>query len=311
MNKENKLIGKVFDIRRFSMHDGNGIRTTIFLKGCPLKCVWCQNPEGISQKEHLIHFENKCIKCGLCINNCNNGSIILKDNKISVVKENCTNEQNEILIDNCPTNALVMDCKSYNLDEVIKIALKDKAFFKYGGGVTLSGGEPFFQKEFTIALLKELKENNINTAIETSLFVDTEYVEKALPYLDEIFADFKIFNNENHKKYTGVDNDLIKKNIKIILEGNKKNSVIIRTPLIPGLTTGKENIYNISKYILSIYKDVKYEILNYNPLAKAKYNVVDGLDFYFKENPKMYTDEEMKEFYKIAYEAGIKNLILS
>ena len=310
MEKNNTLTGRIFDIRRFSTHDGDGIRTTIFLKGCPLKCVWCQNPEGISSKENLIHFENKCINCGLCLKNCSNKSIIQKHNKIFVVKEKCTNEQNKVAIDICPTSALTMDSKNYTLDEVIEIAIKDKPFFKYGGGVTLSGGEPFFQADFTIELLKHLKSIGINTAIETSLFVSSKYLLEALPYLDIIFADLKVFDNEKHKAFTGVDNEIIKNNIKLILESNKKDCLIIRTPLIPNFTATKENINDISKYISKLYSNVKYELLNYNPLAKAKYNLVDNLDYCFKENPKMYTDEQMKEFYDVAHFAGIKNLIL-
>lgn len=308
-NIATKVTGRIFDICRFSIHDGDGIRTTIFLKGCPLKCVWCQNPEGISPKEALIHFENKCINCGLCVKSCTNESVIQRENKIRVVQEKCTDEQSKIVIDACPTGALTMDSKNYTLDEVIDIAIKDKAFFKYGGGVTLSGGEPFFQKEFIIELLKKLKETNINTAIETSLFVSSEYIIEALPYLDGIFADLKVFDDEKHKIYTGVSNELIKKNIKLILESDKKNSIVIRTPLIPNFTANKENIYNISKYISDIHPEVKYELLNYNPLAKAKYNLIDNLDYCFEENPKMYTDEQMKEFYDIAYSAGIINLI--
>jgi len=306
---DTKIIGKIFDIRRFSTHDGDGIRTTIFLKGCPLKCVWCQNPEGISPEEHLIYFGNKCIDCGLCTKNCSNKSIIQKDNKICIDNEKCTDEQNKVAIDICPTGALTMDCKNYSLDEVVEIAIKDKAFFKYGGGVTLSGGEPFFQKDFTIRLLKRLKEIGVNTAIETSLFISSQYLLEALPYLDIIFVDLKEFDNEKHIAFTGVSNELIKKNIKLILESHKKDCVIIRTPLIPKFTADNENISSISKYISDIYPNVKYELLNYNPLAKAKYNLIDNLDYCFEENPKMYTDEQMKEFYDIAYSAGIKNLI--
>ena len=309
MDKNNNLVGRIFDIRRFSTHDGDGIRTTIFLKGCPLKCLWCQNPEGISPKQNLIHFQNKCINCELCIKNCSSKSIIKKDSKIYVIKENCTEDQNKTVIDICPTGALTMDSKDYNLDEVIEIAMKDKPFFKYGGGVTLSGGEPFYQKDFIIGLLKELKAQGINTAIETSLFVPSEYLLEALPYLDTIFADLKVFDEEKHKTFTGISNELIKKNIKLILESDKKDSVIIRTPLIPNFTATTENIYDISKYISEIYPSVRYELLNYNPLAKAKYNLIDNLDYCFEENPKMYTEEQMKEFQKIALDAGIKNLI--
>ncbi|EHI97325.1 glycyl-radical enzyme activating protein family [Clostridium sp. DL-VIII] len=301
--------GRIFDIRRFSTHDGDGIRTTIFLKGCPLRCVWCQNPEGISEDEHLIHFENKCIRCGLCVKNCVNKSVIEKDNKISIIQEQCTEEQNKIVIDVCPTGALTMDSKVYTLDEIIEIVMRDRAFFKYGGGVTLSGGEPLFQKEFTIALLKKLKEIGINTAIETSLFAPSKYILEILPYIDIIFADLKVFDEEKHKALTGVSNELIKRNISLVLESDKKDNIIIRTPLIPGFTANKENISDISSYISKIYSNVKYELLNYNPLAKAKYNLIDNLEYCFEENPQMYSDEQMNEFYNIAYAAGIKNLI--
>ncbi|MBE6087393.1 MAG: glycyl-radical enzyme activating protein [Clostridium beijerinckii] len=303
------LTGKIFDIRRFSTHDGEGIRTTIFLKGCPLKCVWCQNPEGISPKEQLIHFENKCINCDLCIKKCSNQSVIRENNKICVAQDKCIDEQNEIVTDICPTGALTMDSKNYTLDEVIEIALKDKAFFKYGGGVTLSGGEPLYQKEFVVVLLKMLKEAGINTAIETSLFVPTEYIVEALPYLDTIFADLKVFDNDKHKAFTGVSNEIIKKNIKFILESNKKDNVIIRTPLIPQFTANKNNIHDISGYISSIYSKARYELLNYNPLAKSKYNLINNLDYCFEENPKMYTETQMEGFYDIAYSAGIENLV--
>lgn len=309
MTKDDTLTGRIFDIRRFSTHDGDGIRTTIFLKGCPLKCVWCQNPEGISPEENLIYFENKCIKCGLCVKNCSNKSIIEKDNKICIIKENCTDIQNKICIDSCPTNALTMDCKNYTLDKVVEIAVKDKVFFKYGGGVTLSGGEPFYQKDFTIALLKRLKEMGINTAIETSLAVSSEYLVEALPYLDIIFADFKVFDTEKHKAFTGVSNELIKNNIKLILESDKKNCVTIRTPLIPEFTANNNNIHDIGRYISDIYPEVKYELLNYNPLAKSKYNIMDNLEYCFEKNPKMYTDEQMKSFNDTAQSAGVKNLI--
>lgn len=310
MEKNNRtMTGKIFDVRRFSTHDGDGIRTTIFFKGCPLKCIWCQNPEGIYPQEQLIYFKNKCINCGLCVKNCSNESVIQKDKKIEIVQEKCTEEQNKVVIDVCPTGALAINSKSYTLDEIVEMALKDKAFFKYGGGVTLSGGEPFFQKEFIIGLLKKLKEAEINTAIETSLFAEGEYILEALPYLDIIFADFKIFDNEKHKAVTGASNELIKGNLKLILESDKRDNVIIRTPLIPRFTATKKNISDICKYISDIYPNVRYELLNYNPLAKAKYNLVDNLDYCFEENPKMYNDEQMEEFYVIAYSAGVRNLI--
>lgn len=301
------MIGKVFDIRRFSTHDGDGIRTTIFLKGCPLRCLWCQNPEGLSSEPQLIYLENKCIHCGTCTRVCKNNSIIMKDGKIHIDKSAANDWAGPI--DACPAACLTMDCKFYSVEEVVELVLKDEAFFKYGGGVTLSGGEPFFQKDFTIALLRALKAKKIHTAIETSLYVEQEVVKHAFYYLDSIYADLKVFNREKHKELTGVYNDIIKENIKFILESGKRDKVIIRTSLIPTMTATKENIYDIAKFIAGIYPEVRYELLNYNPLAEAKYKLVDR-EYCFKENPKMYTEDEMNEFRQVARDGGIKNLII-
>lgn len=299
--------GVIFDIKRFSTHDGKGIRTTIFLKGCSLNCVWCQNPEGILLKRRPIYFENKCIRCGSCIKKAKNHGVTLKNN---IIKLNIKESENwKEIIDSCPTEAIVMDSKIFSVDDVVKEVMKDEVFFKHGGGVTLSGGEPFIQSEFAIELLKRFKNLKINTAIETALNIDKDILKEAIKYLDIIYADFKIFNREDHKKYTGSSNEKIKDNIEFLLKSYKKENVIIRTPMIPGMTTSKDNIKNISKFISDIYSDVAYEILNYNPLAQGKYSLVDR-DYCFKENPKLYSKEQMQYFGSIAKDNGIKNLII-
>lgn len=301
------LKGRIFDIRRFSTHDGGGIRTTVFLKGCPLSCVWCHNPEGISEKRRPIHFKNKCINCKTCY-------MLSKHNGIEIVEDSIKlnafeKEDWDKIIECCPTGALAWDSYYLTVEETLKEVVKDAAFFKYGGGVTLSGGEPLLQSKFAVELLKELKKNKIHTAIETALFVKSEVVEEVLPYLDFIYADLKIFNNDNHKKYTGVTNEQIKRNINLLLKSSKKDSVIIRTPMIPSITDKEENIADISKFISSIYDDVSYEILNYNPLAEAKYHLIDK-EYYFEDSPKKYTDYEMAKFRKIAENNGVKNIII-
>lgn len=293
----------IFDIRRFSIHDGAGIRTTIFFKGCPLHCIWCQNPEGIEKNARLVHFPAKCVLCNYCIK--------LKDNAVTM-------ENNTIIVDNskvidaaeyeyiCPTGALRMDSKYYSSDELMTIVKKDMPFFKYGGGVTLSGGEPFFQADFIIKFLEKLQLAGIHTAVETSFFTTWEKIEQALPFIDTLFVDFKIYDNDKHKKYTNVDNTLIKNNIKKILQSRYSDRVIIRTPLIPEYTATKENLTHIASSIVNWNKDVKYELLNYNPLARVKYQHVD-YDYCFVEDKPLYTQAEMNSFYSIIKEAGIKN----
>lgn len=300
------LTGRVFDVRRFSLHDGDGIRTTVFLKGCPLRCVWCQNPEGISPHPRLIYLENQCIHCGSCVKACDHNAITLQNGKLYIDRKAA--RQWTKPIDACPAACLMMDCQCYSVEELLALLLRDEAFFKHGGGVTLSGGEPLAQQAFATALLKALKAAGIHTAMETSLYASQDEVRACLPYLDAIYADFKLYDAEQHKKWTGAGNDLIKENMKFLLASDKRDSVIIRTPLIPALTATRENIRAIAGFIAGIYPEVSYELLNYNPLAKAKYNLV-GKEYCFAENPRVYTEEEMEVFRTFAREAGVKNLI--
>lgn len=301
-----ELKGNIFDIRRFSTHDGDGIRTTVFLKGCPLKCVWCQNPEGISRETRLTYFANRCIGCALCVGASVDGDITMQDH-LPVLHHKST-KHGEKYAAICPTAALVVDSKQYTVEEVVAIVLRDQPFFRYGGGVTLSGGEPLLQKEFTFALLKALKQNAVHMAVESSLCVEEKYLLQILPYMDTLFADFKVFDAEAHKRATGMDNALIKHNIALVLNSTYRERVIIRTPLIPQYTATKENITAICQYIAALYPQVNYEMLNYNPLAQAKYKQAE-FPYCFQENPKMYTQEEMQNFYVMARKAGITNLI--
>ncbi len=305
--KSEMIRGKIFDIRRFSTHDGCGIRTTVFLKGCPLKCVWCQNPEGISTKTYPMHLPSKCINCKTCLFVSRANAVYLKDGTICLRKE--VQDDWENIIKECPSGAIVMDSQIYEVDELVRELLKDEVFFKRGGGVTLSGGEPLMQGDFAVELLKRLHKMGIHTAIETSLSVPTSTVERALPYLDLIYADMKIADNEKHKKYVGMSNELIKRNLECILTSKKRENVIIRTPLIPEYTATEENLSEVAKFLSGVYPDVKYELLNYNPLAKAKYHLVDK-EYCFVENPEKYTKEQMTGFGEIVKRNGIKNLIM-
>lgn len=299
--------GLIFDIKRFATHDGSGIRTTVFFKGCPLRCRWCQNPEGLEASLQILYMENKCMHCLGCVHTCKNQGITVNGNRLKIHR-NCQENWQEV-VDVCPTLALSFDSQYYTVEACMQEILKDEAFFKREGGVTFSGGEPFLQIDFLESILKECKAHHIHTAIETSLYTKTDNVKRILPYLDQIYCDCKVYDCDLHEKYTGVKNMQILKNISFLLHSNKKDSVIVRTPLIPTMSATKENIEAISSYLVSLYEDVHYEILNYNPLAQAKYNYLD-MEYCFEENPKLYTSKQMEEFYEISRSKGIKNLII-
>ena len=299
--------GTIFDIKRFATHDGQGIRTTLFLKGCPLKCVWCQNPEGIKVERQVLYFRNKCIKCGICKQNSKANGVEIRNSGVILHRDRSEDWQH--LVNLCPSNALQFDSKEYSVAEAMKEIVKDKIFFRDKGGVTFSGGEPFYQFEFLYTILKKCKEENIHTAIETTLATSLEQMIALLPYLNQIYVDIKIMNIKEHQKFVGSSNQQILNNIKYLLTSEYKSNVIIRTPLIPNITTDKKNIEAIIKYLIQLYPEVKYELLNYNPLAQAKYEYIDE-HYYFKENPKQYTQDEMNEFYNFVQGLGIKNLII-
>lgn len=299
---------KIFDIRRFSTHDGDGIRTTVFLKGCPLRCVWCQNPEGIDSRILPIRMENTCIRCGTCaMLSRGGGAEMTADGEICIHRLAADNWDE--MISACPSGALMMDARIYSVDEVLREVEKDRVFYGHGGGVTFSGGEPLMQSDFLVEILTMLQQEGIHTAIETSLSVPLQSVQKVAPHLNLIYADLKIADEKNHRKYVGAFYARIRDNLKWLLKSEHKDRVIMRTPLIPGFTATEENLAAVARFLTEQYPEVKYELLNYNPLASAKYHLVDK-EFCFKENPKLYTRQQMISFGEIVKNNGIKNLIM-
>ena len=291
----------VFDIKRFAVHDGAGIRTTIFFKGCPLRCRWCQNPEGLLPSRQPLYFEDKCLHCRNCEKH-SHGQLIYQDKPLFK-----GNDDFEEIIKYCPGGAIQYDSTYYSLEELKNKVMEDEVFFKYGGGVTLSGGEPFMQGEKLIDLLKELHKD-VHTAIETSLYTSLDLLKQALPYLDRIYCDMKIFDEEAHCRGTGVSNKVIKENLSYILSSEHKDKVIVRTPLIPGFSATDENIHDIASYLYGLDPDIKYELLNYNPLAQAKYDLT-SFDYGLDKDIKAFDQKTMDHYYQIAEDSGIKNII--
>jgi pyruvate formate lyase activating enzyme len=311
---EKNVIGTIFDIRRFSVHDGQGIRTTVFLKGCPLRCRWCQNPEGLEFESRPLWFERKCIHCRACTQAANpDRPALLSWDHENRLRINGGHSGDLRLIDPsffwlpmylCPTQALTWDSRNLSVGELVVELEKDRVFFNHSGGITLSGGEPLAQPEFTLALLAACRQAGFHTAIETSLFAPAEIVESAAALSDTIIADCKIYDNKRHKEATGQPNTLILENLGHLLSGPHAFKVLVRTPLIPGFTATEENIGAISAFISGLYGDVAYELLNYNPLAAGKYPLT-GKEFCFTKNPKPFSAEDMLRFRVIAGKNGI------
>lgn len=297
----------VFDIKRFAVHDGYGLRTTVFFKGCPLRCKWCQNPEGLSSQRRPIYFENSCIHCQRCVEFSKKNQIKYENNRPYF------NLQYEGTFDNlvkaCPGNAIRYDSEAYDIKQLMEKIKEDRVFFRDDGGVTFSGGEPLMQGEFLYEILKARQEEKIHTAIETTMYGSLELIKKILPYLDLIYIDLKVFDEKRHMELTNVSSKMIKQHIEYILESEYRNKVIIRTPLIPTMTATDHNIKSIANFLVNIYPEVKYELLNYNPLAFAKYELVD-LDYEVDKQLKMFDKEQMEHFHQLVYQTGLKNLII-
>ena len=240
--------GIIFDIKEMAVHDGPGIRTTVFFKGCPLRCIWCHNPEGLNYEKQLSYNENKCLNCNLCKKPCSHPDCKEFGRCVHICPENCI----EIVGREICSESLAEELKA-------SAAVLGESF----GGFTFSGGEPLAQPQFLLALLDELKEFHL--CIETSGFADCELFEKTVDILDFVIMDIKLADSTEHKKYTGVSNENILKNLAILKNSRKPH--IIRTPLIRGITDTEENLSAIKKLI----GDSEWEKLPQNELAGAKY----------------------------------------
>ena len=260
----------IIDIKGNSLDDGNGIRTVIFLKGCPLRCVWCHNPESKDSNSQLSFDPDVCVDCGKCRSICKQKALS-KENEFYIDRTKC----NECLecVEACPSGALSIVGKYYEDDELLDIIMKDKMFFDMsGGGVTLSGGEPTYNLEYFAHIAKMFHDNGIDVQVETcGMFNYDAFVEKALPYIDHIFFDLKIFDEEEHKKYCGVSNKIILENFSKLnkLLGNNPKRLLARTPLIPMITATEKNLDQISSFLVE--NGVKESfLLPYNPLWLKK-----------------------------------------
>lgn len=295
------MTGTIFDVKRFAVHDGAGLRSTLFLKGCPLHCPWCQNPEGIDPRPALWHALAVCLRCGSCVAACDAGALTL-DERIHVNRSRCTLCGK--CVDACPAVAMEIAGREIDAKDAAALLLRDRVFFGRSGGVTLSGGEVLAQWEFAREVLTLCKEAGVDTAIETALFAPRHVVEAMLPVVDHFLVDIKYLDTEQHRAVIGTDNQLILDNYRFLVEQGA--DVLVRTPLIPGYNATEENIRSIARFIRSIDADARYELLNFNPLCRSKYA---ALEQEYPVSGNALSHEDLDGFYSILEQEDIPHII--
>lgn len=279
--------GYVFNIQRYSLHDGPGIRTLVFLKGCPLRCKWCSNPESHLSHPELAYNTNKCIgteECSICLRVCHSGALGVGNgnnktdsgnNKIKINRELCDSCLKCAEV--CPSKALISFGKLVSIEDVLNAVEKDSIFYsRSGGGLTIGGGEPLMQPEFTAGLVKEAKRRRINTSLETCGYAEWNAIEKVCAHLDTIFFDIKCIDSAKHKEFTGVENKKILENFRKLCKRFPNTPIIVRTTIIPGFNDSEGDIVAIANFINNIpsIPNVQYELLAYHRLGESKYEFI-------------------------------------
>ncbi len=281
------MTGNIFSIEEFSVYDGPGIRTTVFLKGCPLRCSWCHNPEGQRFETEIVKSPNGCVGCGSCAK-----TSVLQDGRIVLTEES---------IKNCPKNLIRICGVHMTAEELCSKLLKNERILNNGGGVTFSGGEPFSQSEFMFECLQILK-NRLHTAIQTCGYCNAEKFDRALSLADYFLFDIKIVDDKKHQRYTGVSNKTILENFSRLAKSGV--DFIARVPLIPGVTDTEENLTAVAQ-LLKENNAEHIELLPYNNMAGGKYKLV------MREYKPDFDDKAEVCFHEDIFEAyGIKTKIM-
>lgn len=259
--------GLVFNIMRFALHDGPGIRSTVFLKGCPLNCWWCHNPEGRSPKREVVYVPERCVHCGDCVRACPEGALslgewIVRDTHLCQLHAEC--------VDVCSAGAQAVFGRWMSVSDLTAELLKDRIFFdESGGGVTISGGEPLMQADFLEALLAACHAERIHTVVETCGYAGTHVVDRIARNVDLFLFDLKIMNSEKHRKFTGMGNHRILANLSLLAERGR--AVIVRIPIIPGVNDDEDNLNAASRFLAPLgLRDV--DLLPYHQIASGKYS---------------------------------------
>lgn len=283
--------GIVFNIQRFSIHDGPGIRTIVFIKGCPLRCLWCSNPESQDPRPVLMFMQKKCISCGTCEEVCPLKAISFGTSPYPIIDRSICDNCGKCT-DACCTEALYLEGKSRTVEEVMAEVVKDRAFYNNsGGGLTLSGGETLAQPTFAYALLATSKDQGLHTAAETTGFAQPEVLLKIVSKLDLVLYDFKHFDPVRHQAKTGVDNALILSNLKMLCE--MKIPLVARIPIIPGFNDSLADAAGFGR-ILSEFKVEEVNLLPFHQMGEHKYDLL-GMDYAY-HGVKSLREESLIEY---------------
>ncbi|MBU9742946.1 glycyl-radical enzyme activating protein [Lachnospiraceae bacterium ASD3451] len=288
---EGSITGIVFDLEKFAVVDGPGVRTAIFLKGCPLQCIWCHNPESQEPKPQSLYSPNLCIRCGACIRACGRDALSMGTEGIVKDSGRCRHEL--LCAEACPAGAMKRSGKTMTAEAVYREAAKNKNFYRNSnGGVTASGGEPLMQWKFVKEIFRLCRTDGIQTALDTCGFAKTSHLREVLAYTDLVMYDLKAMDSSLHKKFTGVPNEKILENLKVVAESGVP--YLIRIPLIPHYNATLANITATGEFLRGLRKPVHIELLPYHNMAKAKYDWIKG--FYELNDLECLTDEEISQF---------------
>lgn len=297
--------GMIFNIQKFSINDGPGIRTVVFFKGCPLKCTWCANPESQEPRLQILWDAKKCLHCETCVRSCPTQAVRAVDGKIFVDHKKCSGagvcSEGGICIEKCPAHALKPEGQRKTVAQIVEVVMQDLPFYEEsGGGVTLSGGEATMQPEFAIELLRALKSKNIHTAIETTGFASPAIFRRIIEYVDLLLFDIKHWDENRHREKTGVSNATILQNMKFAIDAGK--DVLPRLPVIPNYNDSTDDAEGFVRRLREVGA-TKVQLLPFHQFGESKYSML-GRDYEFSHVKGLHP-EDLRDFQKVFVDAGI------